>query len=333
MGHFKDPADLSFGPTRRGALAVIAGAAVLPFEVSAQSDRPIRMIVPSSAGAGIDATIRVAQSALSRALGAPIVIDNQAGAGGLIGFQTLARGKPDGSILGICSNGLVILPAVMKALPFDVSKDFTPIAIIGSIPLVLVVNPTKVPATNAKEFAALLKAKSDTLNFASSGAGALLHLATEMLLDELGVKVRHIPYKGVGPMVTDIIGGQVDFGIVALPAVQAYLKSGSLRAVGVCTPQRVPIAPEIPTFVEQGFPKYVVEAWVAILGPKGMPPELIKKTHSAVVSAFGDPAVKDALVKQGTMINIGTPEEAQTTLRRDMLNYAAVAKKIGLEPQ
>ena len=199
-----------------------------------------------------------------------MIVDNQPGAGGIVGLQALARSPADGFSLGVVSNNVVIFPSVYKSLPFDMPGDFTPIAIVGYTPMVLVVN-AKVPASNSKEFIALLKSKNGEMTYASGGNGTILHLASAMFLDEAGVQARHIPYKGVGPMITDLIGGQVDFATAALPSVQAHLKSGALRAIGVATAQRVPAAPEIPTFVEQGLPNYVVEAWFAVIGPKGLP--------------------------------------------------------------
>src|SRR6478736_5955460 len=142
----------------------------------------------------------------------------------------------------------------------------------------------KVPATNAKEFIALLKSKPGQLNFASGGNGTILHLATELFLDESGTTAKHIPYKGVGPMVTDMIGGQVEFGTAALPSLQAHIKSGALRAIGTLTAQRVPAAPEIPTFAEQGLPNFVLDAWFAVIGPKGLSAANVKKVHDAVVT-------------------------------------------------
>jgi len=208
--------------------------------------------------------------------------------------------------------------------------DFTPIAIVGSTPIVLVVN-AKVPAANSKELVALLKARPGQLNFGSGGNGTILHLASEMFLDEAGATAKHIPYKGVGPMVTDLIGGQVDFATAALPSVQQHLKSGALKAIGVGTPQRVAAAPEIPTFVEQGLPGYVVEAWFAVLGPKGMSGADVKRVHEAVTAAFNDPAVKEVMAKQGNTIQIGTPEQAASAFRTELVKYAQLVKKAGLE--
>jgi tripartite-type tricarboxylate transporter receptor subunit TctC len=321
--------------SRRAVLAACAVAIAggsMPLAANAQSGT-VKFILPNATGSGVDTITRAAQPALSQALNASVVVDNQPGAGGVVGLQGLARSAPDGHTLSIVSNNVVIFPSVLKSLPFDMPGDFTPIAIIGATPMVLVVNPAKVSATNSKEFIALLKSKPGALNFASGGNGTILHLATELFLEEAGVTAKHIPYKGVGPMVTDMIGGQVEFGTVALPSVQAHIKSGALRAIGMLTAQRTPAAPEIPTFAEQGLPNFVVEAWFAVIGPKGMSPANVKKAHDAVVAAFADPAVKEAMAKQGNTINISTPEQAQAAFRRELAKYAALVKKVGLEPQ
>ena len=317
---------------RRQFALSIAAAAAAP-AVFAQADRPVRFILPNATGSGVDAITRSAQPALSKALGASVVVDNQPGAGGVVGLQSLARSPADGSTLAVVSNNVVIFPSVLKSLPFDMPGDFTPIAIVGATPMVLVVNPTKVHASNHKEFVAALKAKPGAYNFASGGNGTILHLAAELYLEAAGVTARHIPYKGVGPMVTDLIGGQVDFGVAALPSVQGQIKAGTLKAIGTLAPQRTPAAPEIQTFAEQGLPGFAVEAWFAVIGPKGLPPAQVKKAHDAVVAAFADPAVKEAMAKQGNTINISSPEEAQVAFRREMQKYAQLVKKVGLEPQ
>ena len=304
-----------------------AGAAL------AQKDRPVRFILPNAAGSGVDAITRAAQPAFSKALGAPVVVENQTGAGGVIGLQSLARSAPDGNTLSVVSNNVVIFPSVLKSLPFDMPGDFTPIAQVGSTPIVLVVNPSKVSATNHKELAVLIKSKPEALNYASSGSGTILHLAVELYLDAAGLKTRHIPYKGVGPMVTDLLGGQVDFAAAALPSVQGHIASGKLRPIGIFPGQRTPAAPNIPTFAEQGLTNFEVEAWFAVIGPKGMSPATVKKVHDAVVAAFNDPAVKEAMAKQGNTIRISTTEQAQAAFRSELEKYAALVKKVGLEPQ
>jgi tripartite-type tricarboxylate transporter receptor subunit TctC len=315
------------------ALGAFAAALAAPQYAFAQADRPVKFILPNATGSGVDAITRAAQPALARAFNTSVVVDNQPGAGGIVGLQALARSAPDGTTLSVVSNNVVIFPSVLKSLPFDMPGDFTPIAVVGATPMVLVVNPAKVAATNSREFIALLKGKPGAFNFASGGNGTILHLATELFLEEAGVTAKHIPYKGVGAMVTDLIGGQVEFATAALPSVQAHIKSGALRAIGVLTPQRSPAAPDIPTFTEQGLPNFVVEAWFAVIGPKGLSAANVKKAHDAVIAAFADPAVKETMAKQGNTINISTTEQAQAAFRRELAKYAALVKKVGLEPQ
>ena len=320
--------------TRRTALAALTSAVVTAPGLSiAQTDRPVKFILPNATGSGVDAITRAAAPALGKALGTNVVVENQSGASGVIGLQALAKNPPDGYTLSVVSNNVVIFPSVIKSLPFDMPGDFTPIAVVGSTPMVLVVNPQKVAATNSKEFIAALKAKPDGYNFGSGGNGTILHLAGEMFIDEAGVKARHIPYKGVGPMVTDLLGGQIDFAVLALPSVAQHIKSGALRAIGMCSDKRTQAAPDIPTFVEQGLTGYNMEAWFAVIGPKGMTVAQVKKVHEAVTAAFSDASVKEAMAKQGNTISIGSTEQAQKAFRTEMARYAALVKKAGIEPQ
>jgi tripartite-type tricarboxylate transporter receptor subunit TctC len=314
----------------------IAGAALVAALVAgtawAQSDRPIKFILPVATASGVDTIARAASPALAKALGAPVVIENQAGAGGIVGTSALVKSAPDGTTLSIVSNNHVIYPSVYKTIPFDPVADITPIAIVGSTPIVLLVNP-KVPAKNVQELIALMKAKPDELNYASSGNGTILHLATAMFLDQAGVTAKHIPYKGVGPMLTDLIGGQVDFATSSLPSVQQHIKSGALRALGVGTAKRLAAAPEIPTMVEQGMPNYLVEGWFAVIGPARLPAADVKRINAAVAAAFASPEVMDAMARQGNTIAVSTPEYAGQFIRTEMTKYATIVKKIGLEPQ
>lgn len=321
--------------TRRRVLAALAStpAWALPGLSLAQAERTVKFILPNATGSGVDAITRAAAPALGKALGASVVVENQAGASGVIGLQALAKNPPDGNTLSVVSNNVVIFPSVIKNLPFDMPGDFTPIAVVGSTPMVLVVNPQKVTATQSRDFIAALKAKPEGYNFGSGGTGTILHLAGEMFLDEAGVKARHIPYKGVGPMVTDLLGGQIDFAVVAMPSVAQHIKSGALRAIGMCADKRTAAAPEIPTFMEQGLSGYNMEAWFAVIGPKGMAPAQVKKVHDAVVAAFNDPTVKDTMAKQGNTINVSSTEHAQKAFRTELARYAALVKKVGIEPQ
>ena len=312
------------------ALAAALGGGALPAQAQSGTTR---FILPNATGSGVDAITRAAQPALAKALGSNVVVENQPGAGGVVGLQALARSAPDGNTLAVVSNNVVIFPSVLKSLPFDMPGDFTPIAIVGSTPMVLVVNPSKVPATNMREFINVLKARPGQLNFASGGNGTILHLAAEMVLDASGTSARHVPYKGVGPMLTDLIGGQVEFATAALPSVQQHIKSGALRAIGMLSPQRTAAAPEIPTLAEQGLANFSADAWFALVGPKGMSPASVKRAHDALVAAFNDPAVKEAMAKQGNTISVSTTEQAQAAFRSELARFAALVKKVGLEPQ
>jgi tripartite-type tricarboxylate transporter receptor subunit TctC len=184
-----------------------------------------------------------------------------------------------------------------------------------------------------KELVALCKANPGKYNYGSSGNGTILHLATELFKEVTQTFVTHIPYRGVAPMVQDIIGGQVDMGVLALPSALAHIKAGTMRAICVSAPARVPAAPDIPTSAEAGYPKYLVEGWIAVIGPKGLPADQVKRINAAFVTAFATPEVKDAMAKQGNTINISTPEFAQKHFKDELVKYAAIVKRAGVVPQ
>jgi len=318
----------------RSGWKAVAGTVALYLTLStpvpAQASKPVRLILPISAGSGVDAIARAAGPALGRAFGQPVVIENLPGAGGITGASAVVKAQPDGSTLGLVSNNHVINPSVFKSMPFDPIKDVTPISVIGATQLVLVVNP-KVPAKNVKELVALLKAKPDAYNLASSGNGTIIHLAGEMFLTEAGVKANHIPYKGTGPMMTDLLGGQVDMGVVALNAALPHLKSGSLRAIGLCGDVRSPVAPDLPTIAEQGMPGFNVAGWFAVVGPANMKPADVKRVHDAFAAAFTSPEVVEALKKQATLVKPGTPEAAAQFFRAEADRYAGLVKKANVK--
>ncbi len=310
----------------------VAALALASALAAAQTARgPMHVILPVSAGSGVDAIVRASSNGLSQALGQPLVIENMAGAGGITGTSAIVKAAPDGNTMGIVSNNHVTNPAVFKSLPYDSVNDITPIAVIGSTPFVLVVNPKKLPAKNLKELLALLKARPGDYNYASSGNGTIIHFAAAMFVDMAGVDARHIPYKGVGPMVQDLLGGQVDFGVVALPAVQGHLKSGALVAIGITGAQRSAAAPDIPTVAEQGLPGYDVAGWFAAVGPAKLPASEVRRIHDAIVAAYAMPEVKEAMAKQGNDIRVTSPEEAAAFFRSEIDRYSKLAKKVGMQ--
>jgi tripartite-type tricarboxylate transporter receptor subunit TctC len=299
---------------------------------SVRATGPVKFVLPVSAGSGVDAIARAASNQLGVALGAPVVIENQPGAGGVVGTQALVKAAPDGHTLSLVSNNHVIYPAVIKSLPFDPIADITPISIVATSPLVIVTRPG-FPASNLPEFRDQLKRNPGKYNFGSAGNGTILHLAAELFKDVAGVFSTHIPYRGTGPLVNDLMGGQVDWAVIALPAIRGQIEGGRLQALAVGTPQRVAGFPQLPTAVEQGFDKYVVEGWVAAVGPKGMSSEQVARTHAAFVAAFSTTEVKEAMAKQGNTIVLSSPDAATAQFKSELVRYAALVKKSGMVAQ
>ena len=290
----------------------------------------VRMILPVSAGSGVDTIARAVSPSLAKALGQQVVIENLPGAGGITGTLAIVKASPDGRSIGMVSNNHVINPSVYSKMPFDSIADITPISVIGTTPFVLVVNP-KVPAKDVKELVALLKAKPGAYNYASAGNGTVIHLAGEMFASQAGVDVRHVPYKGTGPMVQDLLGGQVEMGIVALPAIQGHLKTGALRAIGVGGKTRALAAPEIPTIAEQGLPDYEIEGWFAVIGPAKLPAADVRRLHGVFATAFATPEAREAMAKQGNVIKPTSPEAAAQYFRSEMDKMAEIVKRAGVK--
>lgn len=320
--------------TRRDFIGGLAATATLiahPTKAAAQGDNvPLRIIVPASAGSGQDVMVRSAQNAMSKTLGRPVVVENLPGSGGIIGTQQLVKAAPDGNTIAFVSNNHTVNPAVFKRMPYDSLRDITPITVVGETPFLLVVNPNRLPVGNAKELAALIKAKPDHYNFASSGNGTILHLAAEMFVDAARLKARHIPYKGVGPAITDLIGGQVDFAVLAVPAVQSHLKAGTLRAVAATGAARVPSLANIPTLQEQGF-NVTVGGWLAAIGPAMLAPAQVKRLHEGIVAAWTSPEVRKAMAEQENIINPTTPDAALAIFSREQARYAELVRNAGVK--
>ena len=324
--------------TRRQLLSAVsrcalgALSAATPWSLArAQGTSPLRVILPLGPGSGVDGMVRAAQPALSRALGGqPVVIENLPGAGGITGTQALVRAAPDGQTIAFVSNNHSVNPSVYRKLPYDSLADITPISVVGSSPFVLLVNPNKVPARTARELQAFFKARPGGCNYGSSGNGTIIHLAGEMFVDAADVQVTHVPYKGMGPMLTDVMGGQIEMGVASVSAVLGQIRSGALRPIGVMGRQRVASLPDVPTFAEQGFPDIDVSGWFAAIGPRGLPPEQLRRLNEAVTTAFNDADVKAALSRQDNLIAPGTPEQAARFFRSEQERFARLVKKAGI---
>jgi tripartite-type tricarboxylate transporter receptor subunit TctC len=289
----------------------------------------IRLIVPHAPGSGVDVQARTISDGLAKALGKPVVVENLPGAGGIIGLQEIARAPKDGFTIGMASSNMVILPSMHKTLPYDTAKDFTPVSIVGTVSIVLVTNPAS-PFRNLKELIALAKSQPGKLSFGSAGIGSVLHLAGELFCSEAGVQITHVPYKGGGQLMTDVMGGHVDMGFLALPSCVEQVKAGKLRAIGVSTPKRASGLPDAPTLAESGLPNYSYDAWVALIGPGNLPQPIIKRLNTAVLETLKVKEIRQALLVHSEIVG-STPEEAKRILEADLIKNAKLVKQAGVK--
>lgn len=314
---------------RRAALVALASALAVASGIArAQADKPIRVVVPLSAGSTVDAVARAMSNQMAKVMGHPIVIENLAGAGGMTGTVQVVNAPKDGMTIGMVSSNHVINPSIYKKVPFDSLNDITPITVIGTVPLVLV-GSNAVPAKSLTELIALLKAKPGTLNIGSAGNGSVLHLAAELLKGEALVDVKHIPYKGTGPLASDLLGGQVELGFLSVTAAAPHIKAGKVHAYGVSTKQRSTVLPDVPTLAESGLPNYSFDAWVAVIGPAGLPKPIVQKYYADFKTVLAQKEVRDALAAQGIEVIASTPEQAVPFFKSELDKHAALVKKSG----
>ena len=315
-----------FLPSLASGLLSIA-LALLPPTTQAQTDR-IRLIVPLTAGSTVDSVARAMSDPLAKIMGKPIVIENLPGAGGMTGTTQVVKAPKDGSTLGMISSNHVINPGIYKKIPFDSLKDITPISVIGTVPLVLVVNPS-LPVKNARELIAYMKHNPGKLNVGSAGNGSVLHLAAVLFGAEAGVEIKHIPYKGTGPLTTDLLGGQVDMAFLSVTAAAPHVKAGKLRAIGISTKAPAPVLPGVPTLAASGLPNYSFDAWIAVIGPAGLPKPLVQKIYADVKAALATSEVQEALAAQGITPIGSTPEQAAPFFKTELDKHVGLVKKSG----
>ena len=288
--------------------------------------KPIKMITPYPPGGPTDVLARAVSPKLSERLGQPIVIDNRPGASGMIGADLVAKAAPDGYTLLANASIHVINPSLYKNTTYDAIKDFAPVGLIAEVPLVLVINP-KLDVNSVKELIA--KAKAKPLNFASSGNGSAPHLAGEGFKIATGADIQHIPYKGSGPAVADLIGGQVDFMFDSLPSSMPHIKSGRLKALAVTTKKRSGALPDVPTVAESGVPGFDVSTWYGIWAPAATPPAIVKKVSSELAAVVRLPEVRARLADLGAEAVGNTPEEFAAFNRSELAKWAKIVKDSG----
>jgi tripartite-type tricarboxylate transporter receptor subunit TctC len=302
------------------ALALAANATAQTFP-----SRPIQIVVPYAPGGVVDFVGRTLGQRLSQQVGQPVVTDNRPGAGGIIGIEYTARSAPDGHTLVVMDPAIVINPSLQEKVPYDVLRDLQSVSVIGSSPLVLVVNPA-VPANSMAQLMEYAKANPGKLNFVSAGIGTTPHMAGEMLKLRANVSMQHVPYKGSGPAMADLVGGQVQMGFSSITAALPFMRDGRLRGLATTGAKRSGALPDLPTVIEAGYPGFEVDLWLGVFAPANLLPAVLARLNSEVRSALQDPGVRAAFAKVGIEPRGTSVEEGTAFVRDEFQKWATVVR-------
>jgi tripartite-type tricarboxylate transporter receptor subunit TctC len=311
------------------ALSMAAACTCAPAFAQAPTDypaRPVRLIAPVPAGSGSDVVARAIVQKFPETWGQPVVVDNRAGANGIIGMELVAQAKPDGyTLLYGYTSALTINPFVYKTLPYNTLRDYAPIAQTVSNTIALVVNPY-LPVRTAKDLAALARARPGQLLYGSAGVGNQTHLTAELFLVEAKLKMLHVPYKGSAPAITDLVSGQVALMFTPSAAATPHVRAGRLKLLATCGEKRAPAFPETPTMIEAGFPGVTSYGWGAFLAPAGTPPAIIQRIHREIARQLAVPELRERLSALGSDPALSTPEELGAMLKAELVKWEKVAK-------
>jgi tripartite-type tricarboxylate transporter receptor subunit TctC len=314
-------------------MAVILGLAA--GELGAQPAYPakvIRLVNPNVPGGNSDIIFRLLSGKMGEILGQQLVFDYRPGAGGNIGAEMVAKSAPDGYTTLVAAASFLINPSLIKKLPFDAIKDFTPLGLVVDIPTSVVVHPS-LPAKNVKELIALARTRPGQVFFSSSGTGAVGHLAGELLNAQAKIKLVHVPYKGIAPGIIDLIAGHVQLSFPSIPVVIEHVRGGKLRMIGQCGETRSPSVPDVPTMQESGLPGFVVSSGFSFLGPAGMPRPVVEKLNAALVKSLQDPAIRKELLSRGAVPVGNTPEQHAAYIKAEIAKWQSVASDAGIKPE
>jgi tripartite-type tricarboxylate transporter receptor subunit TctC len=322
----------------RGFVLLLAGAlAMWPYIAHPQNsspdypDRPITLVVPYASGGGNDVLARAVAEHMSKSLGQALIIENRGGAGGSVGTRLVAKAAPDGYTLGLGGTGtLAIDPTLYPNAGYDPRKDFAPVGLIATGPLIILVNQS-VAAQSVQELIALAKAQPGQLNYASAGVGSGIHLGTVLFAEAAGIQITHVPYKGTGPALTDLLGGHVQIYFSSLPPAIGLVKEGRLRALGLTGLKRSASFPDVPTVAEQGLPGFEAVLHYGIVAPAGTPRPIIDKLNAALRSALRDPKVNGHIANEGAEPLPTSPEEYAADIDREETKWSALVKKTGAQ--
>jgi len=313
--------------------AALGAALLLPLAAQAQAnypDKPIKFVVPYPPGGGTDVVARIVQMRLQAALGQNVLIDNKGGAGDSLGTDVVAKSAPDGYTVLFTLSSHTINPAIFPKLPYDTLKDFEPVGLVASLPQILVAN-TAVPVRTVADVVAQAKAAPDKSSFASVGNGSPGHLAGELMVIRTGAPMLHIPYRGGGPAITDVMGGQVPYLWVSIPAAAQHVKAGKLKALAVSTVKRSAAFPDVPTMQEAGVADFEVDSWYAMLVPAKTPKAIIDKLNKALNTVLAEPAIRAQLLEQGAEAVGGTPEALGKVIAAELPKWAKLAKDANIK--
>jgi tripartite-type tricarboxylate transporter receptor subunit TctC len=299
---------------------------------AAWPEKPIRIVVPFAPGGGTDLIARTLGQGMAADLGQPVVVENKPGAGTIIGTELVAKSAPDGYTVVIATFAHAVNPSLHTKLPFDTDRAFAPVVLIGRSPNVLVV-PAASPLRSVEDVLAMAKAKPQKLTYASQGTGTSAHLAGEMFSNLAGVRMTHVPYRGAGPALTDLLGGQVDMMFATAAAVGAMIDGGKLRALGVTTAQRSPAMKSVPAIAERGVPGYVVESWYGLYVPAGTPADVIARLNAAARKAAQTPAFQQRVQDEGLVVSAGAPEELDRYVKAEAARWRRIVRENGIQPE
>jgi tripartite-type tricarboxylate transporter receptor subunit TctC len=315
-----------------GTLAVITGLAAGSAGAQTYPAKIIRVINPNQPGGNSDIIFRPLSMKMGEILGQPLVFDYRPGAGGNIGAEMVAKAAPDGYTTLIAAASFLINPSLIKKLPFDAVKDFTPLGLVVDIPAAVVIHPS-LPAKNAKELIALARQRPEQIFFSSSGAVAVGHLAGELLNSVAKIKLIHVPYKGIAPGIVDLIAGHVQLAFPSIPVVIEHVRAGKLRMIAQCGETRSPSVPDVPTMIESGISGYVVSSGFSFLGPAGLPRPIVEKLNSALVKGLQDPAIRKDLIERGAEPAGNTPDQHAAYIKAEIEKWQRVAAHAGIKPE
>jgi len=314
------------------SIALCLSSAVMVGTVHAQSwpTKPIKFIVPYPPGGGTDVIARIVQEPMAKELGQQVIIDNRGGAGGSIGSALAAQSPSDGYTVLFTLSSHTINPSFYPRLPFDTEKDFAPVVTIASLPQILVANPN-FPAKNVKEVIEMAKAKPGSVSYASVGNGSPGHLAGAMMATDAGVDMVHIPYRGGGPAITDVIAGQVPLLWVSIPAAAQFVKSGKVKALAVSTVKRSAVFPDVPTMAESGFKDFEVDSWYAMFVPANTPKPIVERLNKAALKVLAQPEVKEKLLNQGAEAVGDSPSQLAAVVKKELAKWKQVVKAANIK--